>query len=80
MFNLDNVRWLIQVPRLFDIYRVNNCVENFQQILTNLFQPLFEVTKDPASHPSLHRFIYRMYKDKGGIRVQTLQTTPRRLI
>ncbi|XP_023322406.1 AMP deaminase 2 isoform X2 [Eurytemora carolleeae] len=53
----DNVRWLIQVPRLFDIYRVNNCVENFQQILTNLFQPLFEVTKDPASHPSLHRFL-----------------------
>ena len=52
---LDNVRWLIQVPRLFDIYRVNNCVENFQQILTNLFQPLFEVTKDPSSHPSLHR-------------------------
>ncbi len=26
----DNVRWLIQVPRLFDIYRINNCVENFQ--------------------------------------------------
>jgi len=53
----DNVRWLIQVPRLYDIYRANNCVENFQQILTNLFQPLFEVTKDPSSHPSLHRFL-----------------------
>ncbi len=27
----------------------------FQEILTNLFQPLFEVTKDPSSHPALHR-------------------------
>jgi len=53
----DNVRWLIQVPRLFDIYRVNNCVKNFQEIIHNLFQPLFEVTKDPKSHPSLHRFL-----------------------
>jgi len=53
----DNVRWLIQVPRLYDIYRANNCVETFQQIITNLFQPLFEVTKDPNSHPSLHRFL-----------------------
>ena len=61
MFCLDNVRWLIQVPRLYDIYRANNCVENFQQILTNLFQPLFEVTKDPNSHPSLHRYEYVMY-------------------
>jgi len=53
----DNVRWLIQVPRLYDIYRANKCVENFQEIITNLFQPLFEVTKDPNSHPSLHRFL-----------------------
>jgi len=53
----DNVRWLIQVPRLYDIYRANNCVENFQQILENLFEPLFEVTKNPESHPALHRFL-----------------------
>lgn len=53
----DKVRWLIQVPRLYDIYKANNCVENFQQILTNLFEPLFEVTKDPNRHPALHRFL-----------------------
>jgi len=53
----DNVRWLIQVPRLYDIYRANNCVDNFQQIIVNLFEPLFEVTKDPNSHPALHRFL-----------------------
>jgi len=53
----DNVRWLIQVPRLFDIYKSNKSVDNFQDMLTNLFQPLFEVTNDPASHPALHRFL-----------------------
>ena len=52
----DNVRWLIQVPRLFDIYKTNKSVQNFQDMLTNLFQPLFEVTNAPASHPAPHRF------------------------
>ena len=34
----DNNRWLIQVPRLYDIYRANNNVKNFQDIIRNLFQ------------------------------------------
>ena len=50
-------RWLIQVPRLYDIYRVHNSVDCFQDILKCLFQPLFEVTIDPASHPDLHKFL-----------------------
>ena len=36
----DNNRWLIQVPRLYDIYRANNNVKNFQDIIRNLFQVL----------------------------------------
>jgi AMP deaminase len=55
-----NVRWLIQVPRLFDVYKSSNLMENFQQIIVNLFQPLFEVTKDPSSHPKLHIFLQRV--------------------
>lgn len=39
----DNVRWLIQIPRIYDIYRLNKLVPNFQQMLTNIFLPLFEV-------------------------------------
>ena len=35
----DNVRWLIQVPRLFDIYKCNNLVNNFAEIIDNLFKP-----------------------------------------
>lgn len=53
----DHNRWLIQVPRLYDIYRTHNSVECFQDIIKSLFQPLFEVTIDPSSHPDLHKFL-----------------------
>ncbi|XP_052254330.1 AMP deaminase 2-like isoform X2 [Dreissena polymorpha] len=53
----DNVRWLIQIPRLYDVYKANNLVQSFQDILENLFLPLFEVTNDPQSHPELHAFL-----------------------
>jgi len=53
----DNVRWLIQVPRLFDVFKSNKLVQNFQEILENIFMPLFEVTNDPKSHPELHMFL-----------------------
>jgi AMP deaminase len=55
-----NVRWLIQVPRLFDVYRSTGLMDNFEQVVTNIFQPLFEVTKDPSSHPKLHIFLQRV--------------------
>ena len=41
----DNVRWIIQVPRLYDIYKSNRLVGSFEEILDNLFRPLFEVTR-----------------------------------
>ncbi|KAE9372206.1 AMP deaminase [Stipitochalara longipes BDJ] len=55
-----NIRWLIQVPRLFDVYRSTGLMENFEEVIVNLFQPLFEVTKDPTSHPKLHIFLQRV--------------------
>ncbi|KAK5648846.1 hypothetical protein RI129_003738 [Pyrocoelia pectoralis] len=53
----DNIRWLIQIPRLFDIFKLNNLIPNFQQILDNIFLPLLEVTARPSSHPELHKFL-----------------------
>ncbi|CAI4035446.1 hypothetical protein SMKI_13G0940 [Saccharomyces mikatae IFO 1815] len=55
-----NVRWLIQIPRLYDIYKKTGIVQSFQDICKNLFQPLFEVTKNPQSHPKLHIFLQRV--------------------
>lgn len=53
----NNVRWLIQVPRLYDVYKSNKLVNSFQDVLENIFLPLFEVTNDPSSHPELHAFL-----------------------
>lgn len=55
-----NVRWLIQIPRLYDVYKKSNLVTNFNDVCKNLFQPLFEVTKNPQSHPKLHVFLQRV--------------------
>jgi AMP deaminase len=52
-----NVVWLIQIPRLYNVYRSQGTMQNFQQMLDNIFQPLFEVTVDPSSHPALHHFL-----------------------
>ncbi|XDV23058.1 hypothetical protein PO909_027779, partial [Leuciscus waleckii] len=53
----DNVRWLIQIPRLFDVYRTKKQLINFQQMLENIFLPLFEATVNPSSHSHLHLFL-----------------------
>lgn len=55
-----NVRWLIQVPRLYNLYKETNIVDNYQDVIRNLFQPLFEVTQNPESHPKLHVFLQRV--------------------
>lgn len=71
-----NVRWLIQVPRLYDVYKENGSIQNFEDIVCStclillniilcrrgidVFRPLFEVTKDPSSHPKLHVFLQRV--------------------
>ena len=40
----SNVRWLIQVPRLYQIYRSANEVKNFAEMMNNVFYPLFQAT------------------------------------
>ena len=56
----NNVRWLVQIPRLYDVYKKTGTVQNFNDVCRNLFQPLFEVTKNPKSHPKLHVFLQRV--------------------
>lgn len=40
-----------------DVYKSNKILNNFQEFLSNVFLPLFEVTNDPSSHPELHKFL-----------------------
>ncbi|ODV83441.1 hypothetical protein CANARDRAFT_203016 [[Candida] arabinofermentans NRRL YB-2248] len=55
-----NVRWLIQIPRLYDVYKKGGITKTFQDVVRNVFEPLFEVTKNPSSHPKLHVFLQRV--------------------
>ncbi|KAJ3037994.1 AMP deaminase [Rhizophlyctis rosea] len=55
-----NVRWLIQIPRLYNVYKKSNVVHNFEECIRNVFEPLFEVTQNPATHPELHIFLQRV--------------------
>lgn len=50
-------RWLIQLPRILPQQVNAGLVRSFGEVLRNIFQPLFEVTRDPASHPELHEFL-----------------------
>ena len=56
----DNVVWLIQIPRLYHVYLDQGIIENFEQMLENIFQPLFDVTRDPETHPQLHVFLQQV--------------------
>jgi AMP deaminase len=53
----SHIRWMIQTPRLYAVYREKDPALTFQRLLDNYFQPLFEVTIDPASDPALHCFL-----------------------
>ena len=66
-----NVRWLVQIPRLYNVYKSTNIVTTFNDVIKSnipyipisnkdVFQPLFEVTQNPQSHPKLHVFLQRV--------------------
>lgn len=44
---------LIQVPRLYSLWREAGIVNSFAEYMDNLFQPLFECTAQPQKHLQL---------------------------
>mmetsp|Transcript_101251 Transcript_101251/g.201180 ORF Transcript_101251/g.201180 Transcript_101251/m.201180 type:complete len:753 (+) Transcript_101251:3-2261(+) len=52
-----NNRWMIQVPRLYSVYKATGQISSFQDMLDNIFVPLFEATLDPESHPEVAEFL-----------------------
>uniref|UniRef100_A0A7N6BX87 AMP deaminase n=1 Tax=Anabas testudineus TaxID=64144 RepID=A0A7N6BX87_ANATE len=52
-----NMRWIIQVPRIYDIFKSKKLVPNFAKMLENVFLPLFEATVNPQKHKELHVFL-----------------------
>ncbi|XP_056622237.1 AMP deaminase 3b isoform X2 [Triplophysa dalaica] len=52
-----NMRWLIQVPRIYDIFRAKKLIPNFAKMLENIFLPLFQATVNPQEHKETHVFL-----------------------
>ncbi|XP_067256283.1 AMP deaminase 3 isoform X3 [Chanodichthys erythropterus] len=52
-----NMRWIIQVPRIYDIFKSRKLIPNFAKMLENIFLPLFEATVNPQDHKELHVFL-----------------------
>lgn len=48
------------------MYRTKGQLANFQEMLENIFLPLFEATVHPASHPELHLFLEHVRGPHGG--------------
>eukprot|EP00736_Rhodelphis_marinus_P003080 Rmarinus@m.19470 len=52
-----HIRWLIQVPRLYPVYKEQGLIDTFQDMLDVLFLPMFEATIAPEEHPEIHEFL-----------------------
>ncbi|KAK1152298.1 AMP deaminase 1-like, partial [Acipenser oxyrinchus oxyrinchus] len=48
-----NLKWMIQVPRIYDVFRSKNFVPHFGKMLENIFLPAFEATINPQSNKEL---------------------------
>lgn len=49
--------WILLHHLFSDVYHTKKQLANFQEMLENIFMPLFEVTVNPGSHPELHLFL-----------------------
>ncbi|KAG5483485.1 hypothetical protein CUR178_07806 [Leishmania enriettii] len=49
--------WMIQVPRLFHLYQRSGQLRNFQEMLANIFEPLWQASLHPDQYPYLHFFL-----------------------
>ncbi|XP_069479759.1 AMP deaminase 3 isoform X2 [Ambystoma mexicanum] len=52
-----NMRWVIQVPRIFDIFSSKKILPSFGKMLENIFLPLFEASINPKDHKELNLFL-----------------------
>lgn len=65
VLSLQRNRYVTVYVRLPFFYFANHITEvpgidTFQDLINNIFAPLFEVTKDPSSHPKLHLFLQQV--------------------
>jgi len=52
-----NLRWMIQIPRLYSLYKGLKQIKDFREMLENIFAPIFEATIDPSAHRDVADFL-----------------------
>eukprot|EP01062_Namystynia_karyoxenos_P040373 TRINITY_DN2944_c0_g2_i1.p1 TRINITY_DN2944_c0_g2~~TRINITY_DN2944_c0_g2_i1.p1 ORF type:complete len:1954 (+),score=558.59 TRINITY_DN2944_c0_g2_i1:111-5864(+) len=50
-------KWMIQIPRIYNVWHKIGAVRSFGEMLLNIFEPLWEVSLDPCSDPTLAFFL-----------------------
>eukprot|EP00759_Apiculatamorpha_spiralis_P058269 PhF_6_TR9165/c0_g1_i1/m.14251/K01490/AMPD; AMP deaminase len=50
-------RFLVQIPRIYHVYRKAKELARFSDLIDNIFVPLWEVSMDPSKDPVLHNFL-----------------------
>lgn len=53
----QNIRWMIQIPRLFALYKTTGQLNHFGEMLENIFGPIFEATIFPERYPDVAEFL-----------------------
>ncbi|CAC9698922.1 AMP deaminase,putative [Plasmodium sp. DRC-Itaito] len=54
------VRWMIQVPRLYHIYKKMKLINTFADFLSNIFSPCFEAIKNPEENKQIFIFLHQI--------------------
>ncbi|KAJ6657934.1 hypothetical protein lerEdw1_001724 [Lerista edwardsae] len=60
-----NMKWMIQVPRIYDVFRSKNFLPHFGKMLENIFVPVFEATINPQANKELSVFLRHHYREYG---------------
>ena len=50
-------KWLIQIPRIYRVFKSTGAVYSFQDVIKNIFQPIFDATLYPDRNPQLTKFL-----------------------
>uniref|UniRef100_A0A4W3H743 AMP deaminase n=1 Tax=Callorhinchus milii TaxID=7868 RepID=A0A4W3H743_CALMI len=52
-----NMKWMIQIPRIYDIFRGQNFIPHFGKMLESIFVPIVKATLQPRDHVELSVFL-----------------------
>lgn len=55
-----HMSFLIQVPRAYKALATSNHLNNFQEMLDNIFLPIFEATSNPEQHQEIVNFLTKI--------------------